>query len=278
MLPPRVLVTRAAQDAPRWVAALEREGIAAQALALIAIRPLSDPALQAALAQAREHLGDVHALMFVSGNAVRHFFEQNRALALDGKAQAAIKTRCWAPGPGTARALRACGVLDAVIDGPAGDAAQFDSEALWHQVAAQVRPGDRILIVRGTSAPEQLGGQGRNWLAARIEAAGAQADFVASYERAAPAFTEQDRQIALAAASDGTTWLLSSAEALAHLLAWLPDQDWREACALATHPRIALAARAAGFGHVLTCRPTPIDVAASIKSLHEHRGTYIPRP
>lgn len=278
MAQPRVLVTRAAQDAPRWVAALEREGLAAQALALIAIQPLSDPALQAALTQAREHLGEYRALMLVSGNAVRHFFEQNQASALVGQAQAAIKTRCWAPGPGTVRALRACGVPDAVIDGPAGDATQFDSEALWQQVGPQVRAGDRILIVRGTSEPGQLGGQGRDWLAARIAAAGAQAVFVASYERTAPAFTDADRQTALAAAHDGSTWLLSSAEALAHLLAWLPGQDWRQAAALATHPRIAQAARAAGFGQVLTCRPTPIDVAASIKSLHEHRGPYTPRP
>jgi hypothetical protein len=37
------------------------------------------------------------------------------------------------------------------IDGPSPDAAQFESEALWQNVHGQVRAGDRVLIVRGTS-------------------------------------------------------------------------------------------------------------------------------
>jgi len=71
---PRVLVTRAAQDAARWVDLLEQQGIPAQALPLIAIRPLSDPALQAALQHARMQCASYRAVMFVSGNAARHFF------------------------------------------------------------------------------------------------------------------------------------------------------------------------------------------------------------
>ena len=47
----------------------------------------------------------------------------------------------------------------------------------------------------------------------------------------------------------------------------LPDQDWGQARALVTHPRIAQAARAAGFGSVQECRPALADVVASIESL-----------
>lgn len=267
---PQVIVTRAAQDAARWVAALQHEGIPAQALPLMAIRSLSDPALQAALRHARQHGAHYGAVMFVSANAVQHFFESNQAPALAGKAPSAIKTRCWAPGPGTVRALRACGVAAAAIDGPAADAEQFDSEALWHQVARQVQPGQRVLIVRGTDEAQSAGGQGRDWLATQLRAAGAQVDFVASYERAAPELGEREAAVARAASGDGHLWLLSSGAALRHLLAWLPGHDWSRAHALATHPRIAQAAAAAGFGHVDICRPALPDVAASIKSRHEH--------
>lgn len=74
------------------------------------------------------------------------------------------------------------------IDGPAPDAPQFDSEALWQQVAGQIRPGDRVLIVRGRSggAHDTAQGSGRDWLARQIEAAGGQVDFVVAYQRGAP--------------------------------------------------------------------------------------------
>lgn len=266
---PRVLVTRAARDAARWVAALQRAGLAAQVLPLIAIAPVRDAALQSALQQARSHCANYRALMFVSGNAAHHFFEQKEAPGLTRPAQAAIKTRFWAPGPGTVQALLGCGVPAGAIDGPAPQAEQFESETLWQQVAHQIGPGDRVLIVRGTDHPAWGGGHGRNWLATQIEQAGGQVDFVASYERCAPVPSTQDLALALAAASDGSIWLLSSNEALRHLLAWLPAQRWGMARAVATHPRIAQAARDAGFGQVATCRPTPTDVVASIESLHE---------
>lgn len=259
--PMTVLITRPAHDAARWVKALTREGIAARALPLIAIRPLSHPALQQALRLARQEYGSYRALMFVSGNAARHFFEQ---------APSTIATRCWAPGPGTVRALEACGVPAAAIDSPTGDADQFDSEALWRQVAGQLRPGDRVLIVRGTDEPGHPGGQGRQWLATQIDAVGARAEFIASYERGAPELDEEALALARTAAGGGFLWLFSSSAALGHLLAALPGQDWSRAHALTTHPRIASAAQAAGFGHVTTCRPALADVVSSIKSLHEH--------
>ena len=209
--------------------------------------------------------------MFVSGNAVAHFFEPNHPVALDTHALAATKTRAWAPGPGTTRALEQAGVPSNAIDGPAPDAPQFDSEALWRQVAPQVRPGDRVLIVRGRSATPQGAhespqGNGREWLAQQIEARGGQVEFVVAYQRGAPRFTEQEVALAQQAARDGSVWLLSSSEAVAHLAEALPGQHWGAAHALATHPRIAEAARAAGFGTVRECRPALEDVVASIES------------
>ena len=264
--PPRAIVTRPAREATQWAADLQARGIAALALPLIAIGPVTNPALREELQQARARMDRYCAVMFVSGNAAQYFFESNMPLALSGQALAAIKTRVWAPGPGTVAALVQAGVAPERIDAPGADAAQFDSEALWQEVAPQIGPGDRVLIVRGANAPTAEGGNGREWLARQIAAAGGAVDFVAAYERGAPCLDAQQLELAQAAASDDSVWLLSSSEAVGHLAQALPALRWDTACALATHPRIADAARAAGFGTVLECRPALEDVVASRES------------
>ena len=288
----RALITRPEPEAGQWVQALAAKGISAAALPLIAIGPASDPS---ALARAQSRLADYAAVMVVSGNAARYFFESNQALALMQQAQAAIKTRVWSPGPGTAQVLQTLGIPPERIDQPAQDAPQFDSESLWARVGPGVQPGERVLIVRGSESRESGAsesrkggasedrkggasedrkggasalGSGRDWLSTQIRAAGAEVDFAVAYTRAAPQFTQGDLALAKrAAAAGGPLWVLSSAQALSHLLAVLPEQRWAGARALATHPRIAQAARAAGFGGVAECRPTLADVAASIESL-----------
>ncbi|MEX8191762.1 uroporphyrinogen-III synthase [Comamonas guangdongensis] len=268
----RVLVTRPLHDAQPWVQALQARGIAAQALPLLAIGPCTDAASQRALAAARRNAqtpAHYRAVMFVSGNAVQHFF----AAAFDACALLAAGTRAWTPGPGTERTLLAAGVPQAQIDGPAPDAAQFESESLWQNVHAQIHPGDRVLIVRGASpAPASVAptistqGAGRDWLAARLREAGAEVELLAVYERQLPQWTPQQLELARQAASDGSLWLFSSSEAVANLQQILPTQDWRHGRALTTHERIAGKALAAGFGTVLQSRPLQDEVLASIES------------
>lgn len=262
---PQVIVTRPEREAVQWVQALQARGIAAEALPLIAIGPPPDAA---ALQAARAQVLDYRALMFVSGNAAQHFLDPNTALALASQAPAAIKTRVWSPGPGTAQTLCALGVPAHLIDRPAHDAAQFDSEALWAQVRGQVAPGERVLVVRGTEAGAAAqDGTGRAWLAQQLQAAGAQAEFVVAYTRGVPVFTPAQQALVRAAVAGGAIWLLSSSQALAHLCAALPQQNWAGARALATHPRIAQAAHAAGFGTVHECRPALDEVSAAIASI-----------
>ena len=230
----------------------------------MAIAPASD--LQA-LAAAQKRLIDYTAVMVVSGNAARYFFTQNQALVLTQQAPTAIKTRVWSPGPGTASVLQSLGIPADRIDQPADGARQFDSESLWERVGPGVKAGDRVLVIRGSEPGAHATGSGRDWLSAQIRAAGGEVDFVVAYTRAAPQFT--DDQLALArstATAGGPLWVLSSAQALGHLCAALPEQHWGGARALATHPRIADAARAAGFGEVFECRPALADVATSIES------------
>ncbi|HQS01286.1 MULTISPECIES: uroporphyrinogen-III synthase [unclassified Polaromonas] len=266
----RVIVTRPEREAAGWVQSLQAHGLQAEALPLIEIAALPEsPALQ----QAWREIGTYSALMFVSGNAVDGFFASNQAAALVQKAQAATDSiasmasagpRFLAPGPGTVAALRRAGVPEALIDAPAADAGQFDSEALWAVVNQRHWQGQRVLIVRGHGAgKDQAGGAGRDWLAQQFAAAGARVEVVAVYQRRAPVFTESQRQRIAAAAHDGSVWLLSSSEALAHL----PAGDWSRARAVATHPRIAEAARAAGWGVVVQSRPEMADIVGSIESI-----------
>ena len=258
----RVIVTRPQREAQRWVFDLSARGLDAVALPLIKVGPADHAA---DLAQAWQQLPGYVGVMFVSGNAVEHFFASKPALAPDFSAQTAIKTRAWATGPGTANALLRAGVAPQRIDSPAPQAGQFDSEALWQVVGAQVRAHDRVLIVRGSDRAGSAGvGTGREWFANQVMQAGAHVEFVVAYQRCAPEFSGQEREIAEQAATDGSVWLFSSTEALANLRHWLPAQSWQHARALATHPRIAAAAQAAGFGRVCASRPTLSDVVAAL--------------
>lgn len=252
----RVLVTRPEPEADRWAADLAARGIDAVALPLIAIGPAPDAA---ALQQAHDALPRQDAAMFVSTNAVRHFFAARSASPWPAG------PRAWAPGGATAAELRRAGVPPERIVTPAAGAAQWDSEHLWPQVAPHVGPGFRLLVVRG--ADRRGRPAGRDWLSDQVHAAGGTVDWVSAYTRRPPAWNEAQRTLATAARGPDDAWLFSSSEALRHLAELLPHAAWGRATALATHPRIAETAAAAGFGRVVTSGPGLEAVVASIESL-----------
>lgn len=263
----RVIVTRPEREAHQWVLDLSARGLDASALPLIKIAPVDNPS---GLAQAWHDLAEYVGVMFVSANAVAHFFAARPASVQAFKSHSAIRARAWATGPGTARALLREGVAPELLDTPAPEQGQFDSEALWQVMAPQVHPGTRVLIVRGIDAgrsDDTAQGSGREWFAKRVSQAGARSEFVVAYQRCAPEFSAAEHELAGQSATDGSVWLLSSTEALANLIAWLPEQSWVDARALATHPRIAAAAKRAGFGVVCESRPTLADVVASLESM-----------
>jgi uroporphyrinogen-III synthase len=282
----RVIVTRPAREGTHWVEQLQSRGFAAEALPLIEIGPADSPADVQALQHAWDTLDTYAACMFVSGNAVNYFFKQNRPLAQVIPARAAIKNiagelsislpaqlRFMAPGPGTVAALIAAGVPAEQIDGPALDAAQFDSQALWATVGGRDWQGRRVLIVRGHTrsgrgdeAADSTAAPGRDWIARQWKAAGATVDFLRVYVRRAPQLSHDMRQRAQAASRDGSVWLLSSSEAVDNLVA-MGGIDLRSARAVATHPRIADAARAAGWGVVVESRPQLEDITAALQKM-----------
>lgn len=262
---PRVVVTRPADEAGPWSTALQQQGFDVLSLPLIDVVGLPDLVLP--------DLRGFDAVMWVSGNAVRFLLPA----VMEQLGQWPAGVRCWAPGPGTAAALRAGGVPAQWVDAPDPNAPQFDSESLWSVVAPQMGAGKRLLLVRGRSGPAVRGeptaatgpssdmSSGREWLLQQCEAAGARVSTLGVYQRGCPVWSAEQVARAAMAASDGSTWLFSSGEAVGHLSRLLPQQDWRHTPALATHPRIAQALAAAGFAQVRSVRPTVEAVLDALK-------------
>lgn len=250
-----LLVTRPQPQADEWVAKLAQRGLAAVALPLLVIAPAADAAKVTA---AWRLLPSLALVMFVSPNAVQRFF----ALRPAGQAWPAGLI-AGGTGPGTHRALAEAGVPEALIRTPgAQDPAYggpFDSEALWQRLAGEPWAGRQALIVRGEG--------GREWLADTLRQQGAQVHFVEAYRRSGA--VPQGRGLAaLQAALQAPLaylWLLSSSQAVGHLGHLLPGQPWAAHQALATHPRIAQAARGLGFGRVGLAAPTPDGVAQAVR-------------
>ena len=247
----RLIVTRPAAQAAGWVVALRALGQDAATLPLIEIAPPDDPAaVRAAWLHVLKRPG-LALVMFVSANAAHHFF----ALAPAGtRWPAGVRAACT--GPGTAAALVAAGVPAGQVLQPPADSANFDSEALWALLDGEHWAGRQVLVVRGE--------EGRDWLAETLRERGAQVDFVAAYRRLAPQPDAEGVALLKRAQAEPAVhlWVFSSSEAVGHLRVLAPAADWREARALASHPRIAHVAREVGFGQVLLLpAPTPAAVA-----------------
>ncbi len=263
---PRVIVTRPKREAQAWVADLRLGGMEAVALPLICIGSAPDPAV---LRRVWSTLDQFDAVLFVSGNAVEHFFAQRPIEFAHPLQSAQGRLRAFVTGPGSHAALVATGANARRIDAPPLEGGVFDSEALWEQVHHHMCQGYRVLIVRGSDATTGSGseGTGRDWFGEQAAAAGAQVEHVAAYARIAPVWTDAQRTWIAQAACDGSVWLLSSSQALNNLMVSLPQQTWGHAKAVATHARIAKAARLAGFGTVRESSPLLADITASIESL-----------
>jgi uroporphyrinogen-III synthase len=252
---PLLIVTRAADQAQPWVAALRDAGCTAQALPLLAIEALVN---RAPLKRAWSDLALADLVVFVSANAVQGFF----AAAPDQPATTWPST-VWAAstGPGTTQALVQAGVPVVQVLEPAPDAPQFDSEALWQRLQPLLSPwlGRRVWVVRGDA--------GRDWLADTLRQHGAMVQFLCAYRRTEPTPSAQDRALLQRALDQAQAhvWLFSSSQAVLQLQRWAPQADWRHSQAWASHPRIAQTATEIGFGRVDLVRP---GVAAAVAKSH----------
>lgn len=267
----RVIVTRPSPEAEAWRQTLLAAGFDAVALPLLAVEPLHE-AGRAALRNAWADLHRQKMVMFVSAAAVQHFFAEAPA-----DQPWPVGTRAWAPGPGTAAVLARYGVPPAAVDTPAADAPQLDSESLWAAAGHRIRPGDVVLMVRGAQRdhddPSQTG-HGRAWMTERLAQAGAVVTQLAAYRRGAPTWSPAQAAAAADLANAESIWIFSNSEAVAHLtdLLALAGPALRQGIAVATHPRIADAARAAGFARVVLAAAGSEGLAHTLRQLQDESG------
>jgi uroporphyrinogen-III synthase len=253
--PLTLLLTRPRAQAGAWLQRLAALGVQAQALPLIEIAAAEDaePARQAwqALPQAR-------LAMFVSPNAVTHFFAAAASSGRTWPADALAAT----VGPGSAQALREAGVPAAQIVQPPPESASLDSEHLWPQLAGHDWQGRLALILRGDG--------GRDWLAERLRERGAEVREYGVYRRRCPHWSQGERQLLgqVLAEPARHVWLFSSSEAIGHLETLAgTGADWSRGLAIATHERIAQRVRSLGMGHVVLARPDAVAVAEALRVL-----------
>ncbi|RQO56295.1 uroporphyrinogen-III synthase [Paucibacter sp. KBW04] len=254
---PSLILTRPLAQTQDWLQRLAKLGVAAQSFPLIEI--VAQEGAAAAAVAAWRRMPAAALAFFVSPNAVQHFFAQRPA----GQAwPAACLAACV--GPGSARALQQAGVPAELILQPPADAASLDSEHLWPLLQPRDWQGRQVLMLRGDG--------GREWLAERLREQGADVTAFSVYSRRCPKLDAagQARLQALLAVPEAAVWLLSSAEGVANLAALTPgDAGWGQRACIATHARIADAARALGFGHVVLARP---DAPALVQAFQAMQG------
>lgn len=234
-----VVVTRPARQAAGFASKLATVGAAPIVFPAIVILP---PADRAPLDAAHTSLPGCDFAFFVSANAAEY----------GAPAQWPPSVIAFAPGPGTAEALVACGVPDVRVP-----ATTQDSEGLLALPELRDVAGKRAVVFRGEG--------GRELLADTLRERGARVDCVACYRRAVPSSGAQGLVEALREGRAHAITVTSS-EGLDNLWQVLGDEGRALARRLpwfAPHPRIA----ARGRTHGLTMHETGPGDAGLIAGL-----------
>ncbi|WP_233281673.1 uroporphyrinogen-III synthase [Pseudomonas tructae] len=232
----RLLLTRPAEECSALARALADQGVCSSSLPLLEIEPLTLLPEQMRQVQA---LDQYCAIIVVSKPAARLAVEQLKAHWPQPPEQA-----WFTVGAATAQILGDHGLN--VSFPPQGD----DSEALLQLSAltkALKRPQPRVLIIRGEG--------GRELLAERLAALGAQVDYLELYRRCLPHYPEAT--LARCIAGERLNGLVvSSGQGFEHLRQ-LAGEDWPRLAQLplfVPSPRVAELARASGAQNVVDCR------------------------
>ncbi len=208
---------------------LQAAGFIARALPALDILPLAPSA-------AVPRPQDYGLVVFVSGAAARHYFDQLARAHGMGAWPSVVPAATV--GPASAEALRESGWFGAntTVLHPGAEAPSHDSEALWELLRGRPLPA-RVLLVRGT--------RGRDWLGDTLAAQGVAVDRHAAYERRPAAWAAADVAQLRRWAEAGTpvTWLVTSGEGIDAIRANLDAAGlgaWWERCGfVATHPALA---------------------------------------
>jgi uroporphyrinogen III methyltransferase/synthase len=205
-----VLVTRPADQADALRATLEELGAQVLVQPVIAISPAAD---RAALVATIERTGQFDWLVFSSANGVRHFLD---ALLEVADVRRLGKAQLAAVGPGTVEALAEYRLTADLV--PEEHRAEGLADALADCVS-----GRRVLLVRGS--------RGRDVLAERLSAAGAEVEQIVAYESAD--VSAADAEIRIAVDSGRIDWVTVTSSAIARSVVRLFGDSLRR-CRLAS--------------------------------------------
>lgn len=221
----QLALTRPPEQAQALTAAITAAGGQVLAFPLLDIVALDDTH---ACLQAIQPLSQFDWAIFISSNAVQYGMPLLQQQGIPATLQFA------AIGPSTASQLHAAGVTRVLM--PQG---RYDSEALLALPEMQQMQGRRVLIVRGVG--------GRELMAETLQQRGAQVVFAECYRRINPQTSAAPLQQA-AAQGNLHGVIVTSSEALRHLLALAGPQDWLKTVPLfVNHARIADQAAQAGL-------------------------------
>ena len=226
---PRVLVTRAAEQAGPLVAALRETGLVVHAIPTIAFEPVE---AGGSLDETAANLDRYDWVVVTSANGARAIVD---AIARAGSDRTA--TRWAAVGTATATALVERGIAPDFVPASASGDAMADE--------LPVVPGERVLLARGDLADGRLPD--------RLRERGATVDEVVAYRtREAPADSRQ-RLSEVISAGPLDAIVFTSGSTVRGLLALLTPQERRVALrspAWCIGPSTAAVARESGFGRV----------------------------
>jgi len=247
-----IVVTRPAGDARELMTAARAQGAEALALPGLALRATRSAAVVIAQLQTAAH---ADAWIFSSPAAVRFAFRLLPDLS------AARHGPVFGVGAGSARAL-AGHALHAVIPRE-----RSDSEGLLALPELSDVRGRRLALIGAAG--------GRDLIASTLRERGATVDEIHVYERVAPRLTQRHFE-ALGRADDPVIMLLSSAQALAHLVARLPPrllERLRRQTLVVSSERLAGIAQDEGFVNIVHARSAMPDelLAAAARALAHHR-------
>jgi uroporphyrinogen-III synthase len=243
-----VLITRPAGTASAFLR--QARSLGAQAIAVPGL------SLRAAdFVRTHSESGAFDAWIFTSPAAVRF------AAGILPPRRLRPKLQAFAIGDGTARALARQGIAATTPD------VRADSEGLLALAELKRIRGRRIALV---GAPG-----GREIIAPTLRRRGARVDALHVYRREAPRLTRRHFD-AIEAAADPLIMLVSSGEALGHLVARLPVQlldRLRSQPLIVSSARLVGIARAHGFAEIVQARSAaPRDLlAAAAAALGRHR-------
>lgn len=236
-----ILITRPAGQSENLARMVREQGGNPIIFPSIEILPLEN---HTELARILARLADHDLAIFVSANAVTHSLPHLLAAWPKNVAVAAM-------GEGTAKALKAFGIVQVIVP-----KAGADSESLLESVELKKVRGKRVLIFRGQGGREQL----KRTLVER----GAMVAYAECYRRGIPK-RDPAPLIELWSKSQLHAIIATSSEGLRNLFAMLPQPgDLRNTPLFVPHPRIAATAHELKFVRTMPTRPGDSGLIAGL--------------